>query len=212
MLNGKGFDLWADDYDKVVGLSDEDNSYPFAGYKNILNEIYKLILDSSGKDILDLGFGTATLASKLYEKGFNIYGQDFSDRMIEIARKKMPQAKLFKGDFRDGLVEGLRDQKYHAIVATYSLHHLKDLDKVTLIKNLLTRLKNGGKLYIGDVAFKSRKDHDMCKHEAGDMWDDDEIYFVTDELKPYFKDMKFKKFSECSGLITIKNNKNLRNL
>ena len=44
----------------------------------------------------------------------------------------------------------------------------------------------------------------MCKHEAGDMWDDDEIYFVTDELKPYFKDMKFKKFSECSGLITIK--------
>lgn len=204
MLNGKGFDLWADDYDKAVGLSDEDNSYPFAGYKNILNEIYKLILDSSGKDILDLGYGTATLASKLYEKGFNIYGQDFSDRMIEIARKKMPQAKLFKGDFRDGLVEGLRDQKNHAIVATYSLHHLKDLDKVTLIKKLLTRLKDGGKLYIGDVAFKSRKDHDMCKHEAGDMWDDDETYFVTDELKPYFKDMKFKKFSECSGLITIK--------
>lgn len=204
MLKSEGFDLWADDYDKAVGLSDEDNSYPFAGYKNILNEIYKLILDSSGKDILDLGFGTATLASKLYKQGFNIYGQDFSDRMIEIARKKMPQAKLFKGDFRDGLVEGLKDRKYHAIVATYSLHHLNDLDKVTIIKNLLTRLNDGGKLYIGDVAFKSRIDHDMCKHEAGDMWDDDEIYFVIDEFRPYFKDMKFKKFSECSGLITIK--------
>lgn len=24
MLNNKGFDLWADDYDKSVGVSDED--------------------------------------------------------------------------------------------------------------------------------------------------------------------------------------------
>lgn len=33
MLNHKGFDLWADGYDKSVGLSDEANTYPFAGYK-----------------------------------------------------------------------------------------------------------------------------------------------------------------------------------
>ena len=41
MLDGKGFDLWADGYDKTVGLSDEEGSYPFAGYREILNEIYK---------------------------------------------------------------------------------------------------------------------------------------------------------------------------
>ena len=40
MLNNRGFDLWADDYDKSVSLSDEDGTYPFAGYKVILNEIY----------------------------------------------------------------------------------------------------------------------------------------------------------------------------
>lgn len=28
MLNSKGFDLWADDYDKSVGISDEDGIYP----------------------------------------------------------------------------------------------------------------------------------------------------------------------------------------
>ena len=39
MLNNKGFDLWADDYDKSVGLSDEDETYPFAGYKNVLNKM-----------------------------------------------------------------------------------------------------------------------------------------------------------------------------
>ena len=45
MLSDKGFDLWADDYDKSVEISDNDGSYPFAGYKNILNEIYNRILN-----------------------------------------------------------------------------------------------------------------------------------------------------------------------
>ena len=40
MLDEKGFDLWADGYDSSVGLSDESDSYPFAGYRDILNEIY----------------------------------------------------------------------------------------------------------------------------------------------------------------------------
>lgn len=35
MLDNKGFDLWADNYDKSVGISDNDNTYPFAGYKKI---------------------------------------------------------------------------------------------------------------------------------------------------------------------------------
>lgn len=72
MLSCKGFDLWADGYDKSVGLSDEDGTYPFAGYKDVLNEIYNNVL-SRGGTVLDIGFGTGTLASKLYEKGCKIY-------------------------------------------------------------------------------------------------------------------------------------------
>ena len=33
MLDKKEFDLWADGYDKTVGISDEENTYPFAGYQ-----------------------------------------------------------------------------------------------------------------------------------------------------------------------------------
>ena len=36
MLNHKEFDLWADGYDKSVGLSEENEAYPFAGYKKVL--------------------------------------------------------------------------------------------------------------------------------------------------------------------------------
>lgn len=204
MLSNKGFDLWADDYDKSVDISDNSESYPFSGYKTILNEIYNRILDSSYKNILDIGFGTGTLLSKLYEHGYTIYGQDFSEKMIEIAQKKMPKAKLYNGDISKGLVEPLLENKYDAIIATYSLHHLTDSEKVIFLKTLLTKLFEGGVIYIGDVAFETRSEHDKCMKQVGDAWDKDEFYFVADEMKLYFPEIKFKKISECAGLLILK--------
>lgn len=203
MLNNHGFDLWADNYDKSVETSDESGKYPFAGYKTILNEIYNTILASSAKTVLDIGFGTGTLITKLYEHGCDIYGQDFSEKMIELAQYKMPNAKLFKGDFSKGLAEPLRQQKYDAIVATYSLHHLTDEEKVHFINGLLTLLSDNGRIYIGDVAFQNRNLLNECMVDAGNEWDSDEIYFVFDELKKKLPNMEFKQISYCSALITL---------
>lgn len=88
MLNNTGFDLWADGYDKSVGLSDENDRYPFAGYRAMMNALYQRVLAQSGRDVLDIGFGTGILTSRLYEQGCRIYGQDFSARMIELAQAK----------------------------------------------------------------------------------------------------------------------------
>lgn len=44
MLNNIEFDLWADGYDKTVGISDEENTYPFAGYKKVLGFIFQAIM------------------------------------------------------------------------------------------------------------------------------------------------------------------------
>ena len=118
MLSNHDFDLWADGYDRSVGISDEDGTYPFAAYRQIMNEIYNRVLAGSGKAVLDIGFGTGTLTAKLYEQGCGIWGQDFSRRMMELAREKMPGAKLYQGDFSRGLVEELRQNKYDAIIAT----------------------------------------------------------------------------------------------
>ena len=96
MLNNTGFDLWANGYDKSVGISDENGTYPFAGYRDILNQIYNGILNGPGKTVLDIGFGTGTLTAKLYDQGCMIYGQDFSKRMIELAQDKKPAAKLYQ--------------------------------------------------------------------------------------------------------------------
>ncbi|MBR2639598.1 MAG: class I SAM-dependent methyltransferase [Oscillospiraceae bacterium] len=203
MLDSKGFDLWANDYDKSVGISDEEKTYPFAGYKDILNAIYCRILSASAKKVLDIGFGTGTLSSKLYENGCMIFGQDFSENMIEAAQKKMPDAKLFCGDFSKGLLKPLTEQKYDAIVATYSLHHLTDGQKEIFIKSLVPLLNDGGSIYIGDVAFSSRTELEKCRNIAGEEWDEDEIYFVFDEIKKAFPKMRFEQFSACAGLLSL---------
>lgn len=203
MLDNKGFDLWADGYDKSVGVSDEDGTYPFAGYKRILNEIYNRVLTGRGNTVLDIGFGTGTLTNRLYEQGCHIWGQDFSERMIELARAKMPQAELFQGDFSKGLVEQLERNRYDTIIATYSLHHLPDEQKLRLIKSILPLLQDGGWLYIGDVAFETRAEMERCRALIGEEWDDDEIYFVADELTKSFPQMKFEKFSFCAGLFSF---------
>lgn len=80
MLDQSGFDLWADGYDKTVGISDEENAYPFAGYRDVLGSIFQTIMEKPNATVLDIGFGTATLTAKLYEHGCTIYGQDFSSR------------------------------------------------------------------------------------------------------------------------------------
>lgn len=203
MLSNAGFDLWADDYDKCVGLSDEDGTYPFAGYKDVLNAIYNRVLNSCAKTVLDIGFGTGTLSSKLYEHGCLIFGQDFSVRMIELAQEKIPNAGLYQGDFSKGLAKPLTQQKYDAIIATYSLHHLTDQQKVDFIDSLLSLLNDGGCIYIGDVAFETRTALEQCRTDAGDEWDDDEIYFVAGELRKHFPKMQFEQMSCCAGLISL---------
>ncbi|WP_296114897.1 class I SAM-dependent methyltransferase [uncultured Anaerococcus sp.] len=203
MLDNKGFDLWADGYDESVGLSDEDNTYPFAGYKDVLNAIYKEVLESEAKKILDIGFGTGTLTSQLYEKELEVYGQDFSEEMIKIAKEKMPKAKLFAGDFTKGLVDFLRENKYDAIIATYSLHHLTDEEKIPFIKSLISLLNPGGKILIGDVAFENRYALEECKEKSQNYWDDEEFYFVYDELRGDFSGLSFEKYSFCAGVLTL---------
>ena len=204
MLNETGFDLWADGYDHSVQRSDAEGSYPFAGYREILNDIYRRVLAAGGGDVLDIGFGTGTLTAKLYEQDCHIWGQDFSARMVELAQEKMPQAALYCGDFSKGLVEKLRGRQYDAIIATYSLHHLTDDRKVTFLGSLRSLLRAGGCIYVGDVAFQTRAELNACKAQAGDSWDEDEIYFVYDELKENLPELEFERFSDCAGVLRLR--------
>lgn len=203
MLDNKGFDLWAEDYDTTVGLSDESEEYPFAGYKVLLNRIFQEVLNKEKPTVLDIGFGTGTLTTKLYEKGATIWGQDFSREMVDIAQAKMPQASFYQGDFSKELHQDIRAEKFDAIIATYSLHHLDAEEKKRFIEGLGPLLKEGGQILIGDVAFERNEDMERCRKYSGEAWDEEEFYFVEEEMRGLFPKIKFEKISFCAGIFIL---------
>lgn len=205
VLDREGFDLWANNYDKTVNLSEEANTYPFCGYKNVLGYIYETIHKSHAKTILDIGFGTGVLTQKLYDEGYSITGIDFSSKMIEIAKKKMPAATLLQYDFSKGLPDELSDNKFDFIISTYAIHHLSNEYKAEFINLLLNHLSLNGCILIGDILFETQSDLEFCKTNNGDGWDNDEIYVVFNDLKQHFSAAIFHKFSFCAGVVHLEN-------
>lgn len=203
MLDSKGFDLWADDYDKSVNLCEESNEYPFAGYKDVLGNIYQIIKNGPGKKILDVGFGTGILSKKLYDEGYSVYGIDFSEKMIEIAAAGMPEAVLCRHDFTKGFPDVFRDQEFNFIICTYAIHHLETSEQIAFIRELAAHLTSQGKILIGDVAFETIEELDHCRKESGEDWDDEEIYPVAETLRAEFPDIQFQKVSFCAGILVL---------
>lgn len=203
MLNSEGFDLWADGYDRSVQVSDEQSSYPFAGYKRILGTIYTALREMDARCVLDIGFGTGILTGRLYRDGCRITGIDFSERMIQIAREKMPDAVLIQHDFSTGLPLRLQGEIFDAIICTYAIHHLPDPQKAPFLAQLQEHLAPGGRIYLGDVAFPSRNDLNACRKTSGSEWDDEEFYLVADEILPLFPGARFEPISFCSGILTL---------
>lgn len=207
MLNNHGFDLWSDSYDDSVKNAEDNNQYPFAGYSALMNAIYGTIMNQTPAKVLDIGFGTAMLTSKLYNGGNAITGMDFSSEMLKIALSKMPNANLLQWDFTFGVPPSLSNQTFDFIVSTYALHHLSDDAKIAFIIELLDILEPDGTILVGDVCFRSRHDLNSCRESCGNDWDDDEIYFVFSELQDRLGglcSLIFHEFSFCSGIIEIR--------
>jgi len=204
MQNNKHFDLWSKSYDIDVGISDENNEYPFAGYKKVLGDVYNRVMQKCPAKVLDIGIGTGTLSRKLYEQGNDITGIDFSEEMLNAAGKHMPSAKLIQWDFTKGLPQDIG--KFDFIISTYAIHHLTDVEKAEFIPLLLGQLNDGGRIIIGDVGFENRELLDECREASGDGWDDEEYYLVISELRELIGDLcdlQFYQFSHCSGVLVI---------
>lgn len=203
MLDNKGFDLWANGYNESVRISETSDTYPFAGYKKVLGTIYEKIRQQLGKKILDVGFGTGVLSTKLYNDGYEIWGIDFSREMIRIAGEKMPGAKLLQYDFTQGLPTELENQRFDGIICTYAIHHLDDGAKIDFIHKLRQHLTDQGRIYIGDVAFEDENALKQCRIQSGDLWDEDEIYPVKEKLILAFPNLEFIKITDCSGVFVL---------
>ena len=207
MVDCHVFDVWSGSYDEEVQLADENDEYPFAGYRKIIELIYIEATKHRPVSVLDVGIGTGVLSTALYEKGNRITGIDFSSEMLAIAKTKMPKATFYQCDFANGLPSELVGAKYDFIISTYALHHLPDTLKVTFIKSLLSYLNQNGVIFVGDIGFSTRDEFNKCKVQNDDDWDDDEYYFIFSELLDSLSGacaITYNQISHCAGLMEIR--------
>lgn len=77
-----------------------------------MGTVFNEVMQTKKSMVLDIGFGTGVLTSKLYENGHSIGGIDFSAKMITIVQSKMLLANLTDWDISNGLPNFLKEQKY----------------------------------------------------------------------------------------------------
>jgi putative AdoMet-dependent methyltransferase len=204
VMDARGFDEWAPAYDASVRSAEARDEYPFAAYQAVLDEVLDQVQAVSGKRVLDLGFGTATLTEQLYAAGYSITGIDFSSEMIRIAQAKMPQATLLAHDFAQGLPADFAGN-YDAVLFTYSIHHLPFANQIRLLNQLRQHLSRGGKIIIGDVMTKNAAEMEAAQAKDDHLWDYEESYPIAEELQralPWAR-VTFYQKSYCSGVLVL---------
>ncbi len=175
------FDAWASDYDNFIKSG--SNSFPFAGYDDVLNRIVQLANPEPGMKILDVGIGTGNLAQRFLDFDCEIWGMDYSSRMLEEARKKTPDVKLLQVDVRSEWPSNLK-VGFDRIVSAYTLHHLNLEGKIDVIKRMSSELlKEGGNIIIGDISFPTFSARAKAREQLAHVWDDYEYYWAADEFK-----------------------------
>lgn len=110
--------------------------------------------------------------------------------------------------WQKGLPDEIKNQHFDYIISTYAIHHLADKEKTNFIKSLSDLLNGKGKIVIGDISFENRDELEKSKEKYNDSWDDDEVYFVAEEIKESLNGKYsciYIKISHCAGVLIVTN-------
>ncbi len=197
------FDDWAETYDQDV----TGGSFPFTGYRQVLEMVVHLADARPGMSILDLGAGTGNLSRLFIDLGCRVTATDFSSAMLDKARKRLPGAALIQADLRQSFPAELLGQKFDRIVSAYVFHHFELAEKVSIAIRLAGLLAAGGRLIIADISFPDQPALEAVKQAAGANWEE-ELYWIASETVPELKkagfDVIYQPVSSCAGVYWLK--------
>lgn len=167
-------------YDKIAAEYQADRNV-FDNRKE-LEEFAKLMPRHAR--ILDVGCGAGVPVVKfLVESGFDVTGIDFSESMLEFARRNVPQAKFIRKDmteldFEEGFFDGL--------TAFYSLIHVPRDNHLLLLRSFHRILKPNGIMLIclGPDAWEATEEY----YGTMMFWS----HFSPEESRQLVKKAKFK--------------------
>ncbi len=132
------------------------------GYLQKLHAAYARLLHAAGVPagarVLDAGCGTGLLSLALHKAGYDVYGLDLSENMVDTAREKAAAAGLAPERFQ--VADAARfalDLEFDAVVSALDVvnHILSPQDVLGVFRNVYRHLRAGG-VYIFDVNTEKR--------------------------------------------------------
>ena len=136
------FDNWAKNYDRSIL-----NPYFNCAHSAII----RALNPKNGMRILDIGCGTGKLLEKIagiIDSG-ELVGTDFSEEMIEVARKT--RKKEIKFLVSDAMSLDFENESFDAVLNAVSFHHYPEQGRA--LNEMYRVLKNRGRLYLADHSF-----------------------------------------------------------
>ena len=112
----------------------------------VLGYVDKILEDLPPRaKILDLGCGTGNpIARYIVQRGYCVTGVDQSEKMLEIAKKVVPEAKFIHGD----MLNIQFPDKFAAAVAWDSVFHVERKYHCAIYHKLANSLEMGGRLLL----------------------------------------------------------------
>lgn len=116
----------------------------------VSEEFYNEVLDIQPRfygDILEVGVGQGVVLKNIQRRGGkgvgSLTGIDLSDRLIEMAKKLVPEAKILKADAEQ---LPFQNNSFDFVVVVDTFQYLLDFDKV--LQEINRVLRPGGKLIV----------------------------------------------------------------
>jgi len=146
-------------------------------------------------DVLDIGCAGGNKTNYIKQKGFEIEGVDFSESMIEEAKKRFPNIHF---ELWDVYKIDRYPKKFNAIFCEAVLLHIPKEEFLVVLKKIISRLNNNGILHIALKKMKENGIEEEIKKENdyGFNYERFFSYFNEEELRSYFKEAGLEILSE----------------
>ena len=132
------------------GLNNSLKSKVFLYGRNMVLEELELLLNTipKGSKILDVGCGTAHLTNWIKEKGFNVYGLEPSQKMLEHAASNFPEIEIKEGISSD---MPYPENYFDLVVSFEVMRYLDKNENIATYKEIYRVLKNKGSFFVTQV-------------------------------------------------------------
>jgi SAM-dependent methyltransferase len=138
--------------------------------------------------VLDVGCGSGTKSKYFVERGFQLVGIDFSEKMIEIAKREVSEARFVVSDLAD--VSKINDI-FDGIFIQAVLLHIPKSQVLQNLSDLMKKLNGSGYLYIAVKEKRTGNVEEEIKVESdyGYTYERFFSYFTKDEIESYMHEI-----------------------